>query len=221
MSTSLTKVSDDLETKPSPMTGQIIEFKSPEVAAGSSSNHGESNQGVSLTGVPDARGWYIASSAPPVPARAISISALYQAQEARSVGFTRALELLGQATEALSEARDAIQTGDRIAMASEMMTFEGLLSPLFECRQIGEGFANIINVIHLGAANLQGAPYSEEQVNTLWRVIRALSVGPFVSFSDSLVTVRELEKVGLSFKSAFFDEWVSETSTVGKEQSIR
>jgi hypothetical protein len=36
-----------------------------------------------------------------------------------------------------------------------------------------------------------------------------------------LVFVRDLSKVGLSLNNSFFQEWASESSTVGTEQSVR
>jgi len=153
--------------------------------------------------------------------RPISIDVLYQAREAGSKSFKRAIELLGLASESLSEARGAIESGDRVACASEMMRFEQLLQPLFECRDIGDGFANVINTIHIGIANRQSEPLTVAQINTLWRIARAVLNGPFLSFSDSLAFVRELGKVGLGLNNNFFQEWASESSRIGTEQSVR
>jgi len=154
-------------------------------------------------------------------AKPISIDVLYQAREAGSRNFNRAIELLGLASESLSEARDAIGDNDRVACASELMRFEQLLQPLFECREIGDGFANVINTIHIAIANRNGEPLTDVQINTLWRIVRTLLNGPFLNFSESLVFVRDLSKVGLGLNNSFFQEWASESSTVGTEQSVR
>ncbi len=154
-------------------------------------------------------------------AKPISIDVLYQAREAGSRNFNRAIELLGLASESLSEARDAIEDNDKVACASEVMRFEQLLQPLFECREIGDGFANVINTIHIAIANRKGEPLTDVQINTLWRILRAVLNGPFLNFTESLVFVRDLSKVGLGLNNSFFQEWASESSTVGTEQSIR
>ena len=156
-----------------------------------------------------------------VGTKPISIDVLYQAREAGSRNFNRAIELLGLASESLSEARDAIGANDKVACASEVMRFEQLLQPLFECREIGDGFANVINTIHMAIANRKGEPLTFEQINTLWRIVMTVLSGPFLNFSESLVFVRDLSKVGLGLNNSFFQEWASESSTVGTEQSVR
>ena len=151
----------------------------------------------------------------------ISIETLYQARDAGSKEFGRALDLLAKACEILSEARRAVEEGDQMGCQAEVLEFEQLLQPLFECRAIGEGFANVINTITFGISNLAGAPLNKAQVGALWRVMRGLFTGPFLSFEDSLGIVQDLEKVGLNLNSEFVSEWASESSTIGKEQGIR
>lgn len=150
----------------------------------------------------------------------ISMDVLYQARDAGSKYFTKGLELLAQAAEHLSGARRAIEENDRVECASEVLRFEELLQPLFECRGIGEGFANVINTIHFSIANLQGAPLSAVQVTTIWRIIRELAAGPFLTFADSLRYVKDLRKAGLDLNSAFIEQWAAGLSDIGAE-SIR
>lgn len=157
----------------------------------------------------------------PQTARPISIDLLYQAREAGSPSFNRGIELLGDACDCLSEAKRAIEQDDRIACASELLKFDGILRGLFECRAIGEGFANVINSIHLSILNLEDLPLNNAQITTLWRVMRELSVAPFLSFPQSLEMVRQLKNVGLNINNSFLVEWVSEHSTLGDEESIR
>lgn len=145
-----------------------------------------------------------------VNASPISMDLLYQGREAGSRQFIRALELLDQASESLSEARAAHDDGDRIGSASEVLRFEQLLQPLFECRDIGDGYANVINTIHFAIANLKGELLSEAQITALWRIIRELAEGPFLSFSDSLVFVKQLDTVGLRLNNSFLEEFAME-----------
>jgi len=145
-----------------------------------------------------------------VNASPISMDLLYQGREAGSRQFIRALELLDQASESLSEARASHDDGDRIGSASEVLRFEQLLQPLFECRDIGDGYANVINTIHFAIANLKGELLSEAQITALWRIIRELAEGPFLSFSDSLVFVKQLDTVGLRLNNSFLEEFAME-----------
>jgi len=147
----------------------------------------------------------------------IPIELLYQAREARSAAFNRALALLSEADQSLSEAQAAAEDGLTAVCALHLMTFEDLLQPLFECREVGECFANVINTIHFGIANLKDEPLGPDQASTIWRVIRELSVAPFLSFAESLEKVRQLRKVGISVNNAFIDEWTSEAGEGGQE----
>ena len=79
----------------------------------------------------------------------------------------------------------------------------------------------MINTIHIAIANRKGEPLTDVQINTLWRILRAVLNGPFLNFTESLVFVRDLSKVGLGLNNSFFQEWASESSTVGTKQSIR
>jgi hypothetical protein len=208
MLTSPTRSTDVQATANEPTAISIVSVPTPTDM--------EFRQEASLTGSPEIKsaGQFAQRTGGGKP---ISIDVLYQAREAGSMSFNRALELLGLASESLSEAREAIESGDRVARASEVLRFEQLLQPLFECRAIGEGFSNVINSIHISIANLQGEPLSDAQINTLWRVIREVSLAPFLSFSESLVFVRQLGKVGLSLNNEFISEWASESSTIDAE----
>jgi hypothetical protein len=142
----------------------------------------------------------------------ISIESLYQARDAGSERFIRVFELLENASELLLEARRAYSVKDNVSAASAVLGFESLLEKMFECREIGEGFANVVNTIQLGIVNLGPNPVSESQVALLWRTIGELAASPFLTFRESLRLVRELKKAGLDLNSQFLEEFASETS---------
>lgn len=184
-----------LNANTSPVASKVIEMRSRELS-----------HAASVTGAFT----YYGENLEAVNAPQISIDVLYQGREAGSKQFVRAVELLGCASESLSEARTAFEDGDRVGYASEVSRFEQLLQPLFECRGIGDGFANVINTIHFAIANLKGEPLSYAQITTLWRIIREVAEGPFLNFKDSLEIVRALEKVGLGLNNSFLSQWASE-----------
>lgn len=158
----------------------------------------------------------IQARAQAVNASPISMDILYQGREAGSQQFLRAVELLGEACESLSEARAALAEGDKVGSASGVARFEQLLQPLFECRNIGDGYANVVNTIHFAIANLKGDLLTEAQITTLWRIIREIAGGPFLSFRDSLVFVKQLDKVGLRLGNRFLEEFAMEPMTGGE-----
>jgi len=187
-----------------------------ESARGGEAKTGELRQLPSITGADVGSGIDFkreaVTSASPIP-----IDILYQAREAGSKHFDQALRLLESASHHLSEARRADEASDRIGAASEILRFEELLQPLFECRAVGDGFANLVNTIHFGIANLGGEPLNRDQITVLWRIVRELALTPFLSFGDSLKIVRQLKKVGLCLNNSFITEWASEPSElVGK-----
>jgi hypothetical protein len=172
--------------------------------------------GVNITGSSGgASEW--ARALDPSRMKTISIGVLYQAREAGSKNFNRALELLEEASEALSEAKVAVESKDLVARASEVMRFERLLAPLFECREIGEGFANVINAVHMSIANLHGEPLDDDQIIALWRIVREVASAPFFGFQESLKFVRDLELVGLRSNNDFLVSWASELLEIGEQ----
>ena len=173
-----------------------------------------SNQATFVAQTAAASGNFVSNKS--AGATPISIDKLYQGREAGSDHFVRALELLSSASDVLSAARLALVEEDKIACDSEVILFEQLLGPLFECRDVGEGYANVINTIQVGISNMAGVPLNQDQINALWRVIRELFEGPYLSFEESLGKVEELERVGLCINSALISEWVSESSVIGK-----
>src|SRR5258707_810774 len=97
----------------------------------------------------------------------IDIDVLYRAREARSSHFSSALELLARASGILDSARQAVHEGNPLESDNQFLQFQALLPKLFECRTIGEGFANIINAIQIGIANLNGQPLDAVQLNAV------------------------------------------------------
>lgn len=148
----------------------------------------------------------------------IDIDILYRAKDARSSNFSNALALLTEASRILHGAKQAVDEGSLLESDSQLLQFQALLPKLFECRAIGEGFANVTNTIQLGIANLKGQPLNAAQVNAVWRAVRQLSVGPFITFESSIDVVEDLDDVGITLRSEFLSEWLSETSTYGKNE---
>jgi hypothetical protein len=150
----------------------------------------------------------------------ISMDILYQAREAGSKHFGRAMELLARAVDHLSEARRAGEDGDEIASLTEILQFEALLPDLFACRAIGDGFANVVNSVHLGIANLDGDPLKAVQITAIWRIFRELAIAPYLSFSDSIKIIRQMKLVGLELNGEFLTDWASGES-ISAGESVR
>jgi hypothetical protein len=75
--------------------------------------------------------------------------------------------------------------------------FEATLPALFRCREVGDGYAVVINSLHFAAINKRGEPLNLDQLTTAWRILRELRSKPFVEFDQALEYVEELEASGL------------------------
>lgn len=127
----------------------------------------------------------------------IKIKQLYASPETARPAFYRALQLLDQAVSLAQSANQAIRDSDVLEADRKMERLQALLRPLFECHEIGEGYANIVNTIHLAFAQQAGRPLNVVQITTILRVLKQLSTQPVMTFESSLEQVRELRKAGL------------------------
>ena len=137
-----------------------------------------------------------------INAPVISIDSLYPAEEAVRQEVFRALGLLARAIDHLGAARAADQRSDVMGGDREVQTAQSLLPELFECRAIGEGFANVINTLQITFVQRRGVPLTRDQILTIWRVLRELRSHLFLTFDDSLLLVAELENSGLEIYPA-------------------
>jgi hypothetical protein len=124
----------------------------------------------------------------------IDIDRLYETLPGTASQMVRALELLRQAIDFLSEARtsqDAMDS-DRFVQRAQL-----LLPKLFACRSIGDGFGLIINSLHFAFTNLHGTPLNSDQLNVVWRTLRELRTRPAMSLEQGIQHAEELETSGL------------------------
>lgn len=128
----------------------------------------------------------------------ISIDQLYHAEEGSRPDLIRALSIMANGIEALELSRRAIQDGNLMLADQFLLSFQSLLPDLFGCRKIGDGFANTINAIHFAFVNRKGKPLTFDQTNLLWRIMKELRNGPFLSFDMSLEFVSQLEDASLA-----------------------
>jgi hypothetical protein len=127
----------------------------------------------------------------------IGIDKLYPATPESVSDLLRAIGLLADAVEYLNRARSCVE-GAPMKADQEINHLRLLLPKLFSCRQIGDGFASVINSVHFAFINLRGSVLSTPQINAIWRILRELRSKPFLSFHESLESVEQLQEVGLN-----------------------
>ena len=124
----------------------------------------------------------------------IDIERLWEAAPGSTSQMVRALELLKQAIDYLSEANTSENPMDSDRY---MQRVQLTLPKLFACRSIGDGFGVIINSLHFAFANRQGTPLTSDQLNVMWRTLRELRTRPAMSLEQGTQHVEELENCGL------------------------
>jgi hypothetical protein len=148
----------------------------------------------------------------------IEIDKLYPAAKESLPELAMALSLLSDAISALGDARDSMQKGDVVASDRCVLHFQANLPALFSPRKIGDGYAVIINSLHVAFINQRGLPLSFDQLTTVWRVLRELRNAPFVEFQHALRLVDELEKRGLRVDSPIISELLEDSADDNKDE---
>jgi hypothetical protein len=147
----------------------------------------QSTQASGLTGLTQTRG----ANALVVP---IDTARLYDAPVGDSSNIVRALELLKEVSDHLSEARRA---GNLIDADRFLQRAQRALPKLFALRSIGDGFGVIVNSLYIAFTNLHGKPMNKKQIEVAWRVVRELRTRPALSLEQGIQAVEELEESGL------------------------
>jgi hypothetical protein len=124
----------------------------------------------------------------------IDIDRLWETAHGESSNVVRALELLKQTADYLSEARKNENPidADRFVQRAQLG-----LPKLFALRSIGDGFGLLINSLYYASLNLRGTPMSHAQIDVVWRTLRELRTHPVISVEQAVQHVEELERCGL------------------------
>jgi hypothetical protein len=124
----------------------------------------------------------------------IPIDRLWETAHGETSNVARALELLKEATEYLTQAKqkDSAVESDRLVQRAQF-----LLPKLFALRSIGDGFGLIVNSLYYASANLRGTPMRQDQLNCMWRLVRELRARPAMSVEQAVERVEELVHCGL------------------------
>ena len=127
----------------------------------------------------------------------IEIDKLYQAEGHSVSNVSAVLGLLAEAIALLDQARASLSNQNVIDADRYVQRFQVLLPDLFKKRNIGDGYALVINSLHFAFVNQHGRPLEFEQLTTVWRIMKELRNAPFLSFQLALSYVSELENCQL------------------------
>jgi hypothetical protein len=139
----------------------------------------------------------------------IDIDQLYPRTDGPQPHLIKALDLLAQAVSLLDQCRTIWASnpveGDRV-----LLKFHFLLRDLFRCRDIGNGFSQIVNTLQFALINQKGKPLTFAQLTTVWRIVKELRTRPLMSFDEGINAVSDLEESGLEVDPPILSELVSQ-----------
>ena len=124
----------------------------------------------------------------------VDIDRLWEVPPSGRAHIARALELLKEASDYLSEAQ---RQDDTLRADRYVQRLQLTLPKLFACRSVGDGFGVIVNSLHFAFVNLHGKPLTGDQINVVWRVLRELRLRPVMPLERGIQQVEELEQHGL------------------------
>lgn len=148
----------------------------------------------------------------PRSAETVDISEFYPAGLATQSKLAVALDLLRQSIRHIDESVDALRNGERIRADDEIQKLLGDLNEAFLVRDIGEGYAGVVNACVNAIRSLRGKPASENQVLALGHALRVIRQKPLLGLDKALSLIEKLEEFDLSIDPAAFEalaDWLT------------
>jgi hypothetical protein len=117
----------------------------------------------------------------------------------------KALNLIERARVDLQNALSLDSSNDFFSFDQEIMRVRALLVKAFRYREIGEGYAALINAIIWALANRKPSSPSKRQINVISTSLDRLAKGPYMHFDTAMQVMDELEDADLSIEPPTLD----------------
>lgn len=131
------------------------------------------------------------------PQTAIPINALYPDLDG-ATGVLRSALRLTESALALVEESAALRWSDPVGSDDRMNRLVPVLLELFCWRELGEGFAVVVNGLLCGVKNQVADTWNGPQLKAVHDVIYALRSEPYLDFDKAIRHVEQLEASGLT-----------------------
>lgn len=128
----------------------------------------------------------------------ITTEDLYPDWQTLNPFFSTALRLMREARVHIDQSIKYHSYKELILADNEIQKVQALLSELFCCRSIGDGFGHIVASVMHALQNTQGIPLAENQVIAINRVFFSLHQEPFINFERAIDITDILEDVDLN-----------------------
>lgn len=130
-------------------------------------------------------------------ARKTTLAGLYNFGEALSPSLRNGIDLLDESIDVLEQTKEAVEADDELMAQDAVTRLRPVLMELFCCRDIGDGFGEIVRACQTVVLNLGDDTPSRDQVLELKWALTKLRREPFITFEDAVVRVIDLENSGL------------------------
>lgn len=114
--------------------------------------------------------------------------------------IARALDLIERAKKVLEKARDTDRAENFFEFDEQLITAHALLKKAFRCREIGDGYAAIINALNWALANRPADSLNKRQLGSMLAALERLLHGPFIHFDSAMAIMDELETAELDIE---------------------
>ncbi len=131
------------------------------------------------------------------PAKQTTLEGLYNFGEALSSSLRNGIKLLDESIDVLDQAKEAVDADDEMMAQDALTRLRPVLMELFCCREIGDGFGEIVRACRTAALKLGDDTPSLEQIAELRWALNRLRKEPFISFEDAIERVIGLDNTGL------------------------
>jgi hypothetical protein len=146
------------------------------------------------------------SDTPPLGASGVplSVQQLYpeQTDDSRQL---KALNLLERARITLLDALNFDPSGNFLQFDQEIMRARAILLRAFMYRDIGEGYAAVVNAVIWALANRKPGLPSRRQINVISASMERLISGPYIHFDTSMQILDDLEEADLDIEPPSLD----------------
>jgi hypothetical protein len=109
-----------------------------------------------------------------------------------------AITLLSESIEFCNQSLEAQEAGDLLTSDGYMQRVQASLDSLFSLREIGSGFAIIINALHFSFINKEGALFSRQQMVAIRQILKQTRSHPFINADRAAEATDSLEDAGLT-----------------------
>jgi hypothetical protein len=130
---------------------------------------------------------------------------LYLDQDVLSPVLVRALTLLAQSLQLTGEGLELLRD-DQMAADLNLQSVRLVLRKLFICREIGDGFAAVVDSLISALENNRGIPLETTRFQTVHNVLIKLRDEPFLSFASAIKVIGDIERAGFSTEPPGFEQ---------------